>query len=360
MSVKVFRTLFFVVTLSLSYPSPSTCAEDISAKGVVPPEAPPPDASFVPVNRRLFEAQAKFETAKRMFNPYYAGPLLAPSAHNIPPGHFNVQPYLFLTDTYGRFDSKGKRRSLPHNVFSVQGLVALQLGLTDWLDFTAVVNATENLRNKQSAGNIADTQVECGLQIAREEPYRPAVRVTVSELLPTGKYEKLNPSKADLQSSGSGAYTTVLSFNLTKAVWWLSTHPFSLRGIFSYAIPSHPHVEGFNTYGGGFGTEGKVRPGKAISADTSIEFSFAQKWVFALDLVYTYRNRSSFRGRRGVTAEGDPASTGGPSSGLFSIAPALEYNPTPALGFVAGGWFGLAGRNSATFASALFTFTYFW
>ena len=67
-------------------------------------ETPPPPEV---VEAQLRDAEAEFNEAKEMFNPWYAGPLLTPGAHILPPGNINVQPYLFYISNYGRFDSHG-------------------------------------------------------------------------------------------------------------------------------------------------------------------------------------------------------------------------------------------------------------
>ena len=319
-------------------------------------QTPPPISV---VDQHLAQAQQDFEIAKKMFNPYYAGPLLTPSAHNVPPGHFNIQPYIFFTNTFAQFNENRSSVNIT-DIWQLQGSFVYQMGLFSWLDFTATFNAQQSWQGSQNSGNFGDTQIALGIQLLREQPYRPAVRITVAENLPTGKYEKLNPAKAGIQATGSGSYSTTLSFNITKVIWWISTHPFSVRASFNYTIGVPVHVQGFNAYGGGFETRGKVRPGNAIAIDTAIEFSFTQHWVLAVDLVYTYQNHSTFSGHKGRTATGAIASVGAPSNDNLSCAPAIEYNPTEYMGFLAGVWFTITGRNSADFVAAVLTMTYFW
>jgi len=322
-----------------------------------PPPSQPPPISVV--DKQLAQAQADFEIAKKMFNPYYAGPLLTPSAHNVPPGHFNIQPYIFFTNTFAQFNDNRRSVNIT-DIWQLKGSFIYQMGLLSWLDFTATFNGEYNWQGNQSSGNIGDTQVELGIQLMKEQPYRPALRVTISENLPTGRYEKLNPTKSGIQSTGSGSYATSISFNITKVIWWISTHPFSVRASFNYTIPTMVYVQGLNAYGGGFGTSGKVKPGNSIAIDTSIELSFTQHWVLAIDLVYTYQNQSTFSGHKGRTAAGTTASVGAPSNDNLSCAPAIEYNPTEYMGFLFGAWFTITGRNSSDFIAAVLTMTYFW
>ena len=98
----------------------------------------------------------------------------------------------------------------------------------------------------------------------------------------------------------------------------------------------------------------------AIAFDTSIELSFTQKWVLAIDLVYTYQNHSTFSGHKGRTAAGTTASVGAPSNDNLSCAPAIEYNPADNIGFLAGVWFAITGRNSSDFVAGVLSMYYYW
>lgn len=320
------------------------------------PKQPPPTAK---VDRQLAQAQANFRQAEKMFNPYYSGPLLTPSAHNVPPGHFNIQPYIFVTNTFARFNENRRSVSVT-DIWQVSSSFIFQAGLLNWLDFTIIGNGVYSSRGSQSSGNLADTQTTLGIQLLTEQPYRPAVRITYTLNWPTGKYKNLNPKKNGIDATGGGSYASTLSLNFTKVIWWISTHPFSFRTSLNYTIPSIVNVEGFNAYGGGFHTRGKVRPGNAISIDTAIEISFTQYWVFALDLVYTYQNHTTFSGHKGRTSTGETAFVGAPSNDSLSCAPAIEYNPTEYLGFLAGVWVAITGRNSPDFISGIITMTYYW
>ena len=312
------------------------------------------------VDEQLRQAQAEFEMARKMFNPWYAGPLLTPSAHNVPPGEYVVQPYLFIKNTYARFNENRRSQNIP-DIWTIQPLMLLQMGWLSWLDFTVTVQGFYNNQSRQDSFYWGDTSFEWGIQLMKEQPYRPAIRITVTESVPTGRYEKLNPAKNGIDATGTGAYSSNFSLNFSKVIWWVSDHPFAFRASFNYTIPNAlVQVQEFNAYGGGRDTRGKVRPGNAIAIDTSIELSFTQRWVFALDLVYTYQNHSTFSGHRGRTLAGKIASVGAPSNDNLSAAPAIEYNPSATMGFLAGAWFTITGRNSSDFIAAVLTMYYNW
>lgn len=321
------------------------------------PSHPPPVKT---VDEQLAQAQADFDIARKMFNPWYAGPLLTPSAHNVPVGEYVVQPYLFIKNTFAEFNDNRKSVNTT-DLWSVQPLILLQMGWFSRLDFTATFQGFYNRKGSQDFLYWGDTTLTWGIQLVKESPYKPAVRFTITESLPTGRYEKLNPAKNGTDATGSGAYSTTLALNVSKVFWWVTTHPFAWRLSMNYGFPNYPvRVQEFNAYGGGYRTRGKVRPGNNIAIDTSIELSFTQKWVLAIDLAYTYQNHSTFSGHKGRTAAGTVASVGAPSNDNLSCAPALEYNPSATMGFLAGVWFAVTGRNSGDFISGVLTMYYAW
>lgn len=315
---------------------------------LVPPEE---------IEKQLSSAEKEFKEAQEMFDPWYAGPLLTGSAHVIAPGLVNVQPYLFATDTYARFDSDRKVHNI-HDISTINPTAIFQIGVIQWMDAIVSVQGVYNKSNGYSAGGLGDSTAGLGFGLLAEGPYNPALLIGIKETFPTGRYEKLSPKKGGIDAVGAGSFQTTVNFNISKVVWWITTHPMNLRLSLNYTVPAPVSVRGFNAYGGGYGTHGTVYPGNTFAVDFGYEFSFTERWVLALDAVYSNSARTRFSGDSGVTASGTPASVGGGSSDQLSFAPALEYNPNANLGFIAGVWFTAWGRNSSDFVSGVFSFTY--
>ena len=317
------------------------------------PEAPVPHSES---EAELKSAEDEFREAKKMFQPYYAGPLITPSAHIIPPGYFNIQPYLFYTNNYGRFDESGKSHDIPNlNNFNPQ--VVFQFGMISWMDGIIVAQGTRNTQRGKSSTNWGDTSFGLGFGLLSEGPYRPALFFGVTETFPTGKYQHLSAHKNGIDATGAGSYQTKFSFNISKVVWWVTTHPMNLRLSLNYNVPAPVTVSGINAYGGARNTHGKAHLGQGFQGDFGYEYSFTQRWVFALDVVYTYNAKTTFSGRRGGTPAA-PAVVGGPFNDQLSLAPAIEYNPSENFGILGGVWFTVWGRNSFNFVSGVFSLEY--
>lgn len=310
------------------------------------------------IQKELTQAEKDFQDAKSMFNPWYTGPLLAPSPHLISPGLVNIQPYLFITGNFGRYTNSGKYESMP-TLFNVNPQFIALVGVTQHMEFTLALQADYNSQSHESSFNFADMSAGLGFQIIKEGPYIPALLFSVQESFPTGKYRNLNPNKGGVDATGSGTFGTTIALNFGKIVWWwIPKHPMNFRLSVGYTFPTMVHVEGFNAYGGGYGTNGHVHPGQSLGIDFGYEYSFTQRWAGALDVVYKYSAASHFSGDKGVDATGAPAVVGGPFSEQLSLAPAIEYNWNENLGFIGGVWFTVWGRNSLSFVSGILSVTY--
>lgn len=335
------KSLLFILFLAL-------CS--LSAQDKV--DQPPPKVTVEQVEQELQDAQKEFEEAKKIFNPWYSGPLLTGSGNTFPPGHIGFQAYLYVTDNYAKYSSSGSKESIP-DILNIIPIFSAFTGLNQRMDIAMDIQWIYNHQSGESGSGFGDMDASLGFALLKETPFVPALKFSITEFFPTGRYENLSPTKNGLDSTGAGTYATRLGLSLSKVVLWIKQHPMSFRVSVNITLPSTVHVDGFNTYGGGFGTHGTVSPGKTFSGNFGSEYSFNQNWVFANDIVYKYTSNTSFRGNLGKTSTGDTASVGGSFSDQLSLDPAIEYNPSPNLNFICGLWFTVWGRNSSAFVTGI-------
>lgn len=310
------------------------------------------------IQEELDSAETQFKHAKEMFNPWYAGPLLTGSATMMPYGQANIQPYVFGQDIYAAYNSERHSVSAKHNFWNLQGLFAAQTGINSWSDIMLYVTYNGNWTNRQQSCGFGDTTLLLGLKLLAQGLWVPAIKLYLNEQFPSGRYENLCSTRLGTDATGVGSYVTSATFAISKLFLWQYNHPLNLRLNLTYYVPTTVHVEGYNAYGGGRGTEGKVHPGLSFKASFGAEYSFTQRWVLANDIVYTSAGRTKFIGTLGKNADGSTATVGKGSSDQLSLAPAIEYNPFPNLGIIGGAWFTVYGRNSATFVTGILTVTY--
>ena len=115
----------------------------------------------------------------------------------------------------------------------------------------------------------------------------------------------------------------------------------------TYGIYSSVAVRGSNTYGGGFGTKGRVTPGAVSTVTIAGEYSLPRRLVLALDIGFQTVNATHFSGDPGLDAQGLPALVGRGFSHLITIAPALEYSWNQHVDVPAGPWMSVSGRNTS-------------
>ncbi|MDE3046130.1 MAG: hypothetical protein KGJ02_05755 [Verrucomicrobiota bacterium] len=310
------------------------------------------------IQQELNDAEKQFQRAKEMFNPWYSGPLLTGSATMAAPGQAIAQPYFFATDTYGHFNHEREAVSNLHNSWNLNGFMWLQTGLNSWMDTVLTFQYNGNWYDGQQSGGFGDTALQLGVKLLTQGLWVPAIKLFFNEQFPTGRYDNFSSTKLGTQAVGSGTYVTGFTLNMAKLLLWQTLHPLNLRLSLNYYVPTKVHVQGYNTYGGGRGTDGTAHPGQSFKISMGTEFSLTQKWVLSNDVVYIYQGPTRFTGQAGYKADGSPATVGSGSNDQLSLAPAIEYNPTPNLGIIGGAWFSVYGRNAGNFVSAIVSFTY--
>jgi len=310
------------------------------------------------IQQELDIAETQLKRAEEMFNPWYTGPLVTPSATMVAPGQSVIQPYIIFTDNYQRFNRDRKAISLTSHLIQLLALSTFQFGLTDSVDLTITPSGTAQWQSSQSGGGFGDLPIAIGFLVNPQSLYAPKVKFTIQESFPTGRYQHLSSNGLALSGLGSGSYQTKFGLAFGKILNWASKHPINSRLFLGYNIPTPVSVKGFNVYGGGFGTKGKVKPGNTFTADLGLEVSLTQKWVAAMDFAYVASNRTKFHGNLGTLGDGTSASVGGSSSDNLSLAPAIEYNWNDSFGAVAGVQFSVYGRNSFNFVSGQFSVYY--
>jgi hypothetical protein len=317
-----------------------------------------PHKSPEEIQQELDSAEAQFSRAQKMFNPWYAGPLVTPSASMMPPGSANIQPYLFIDGNYAAFNKQRQSVAIPHNLYQLRVIAPMQIGVTDSTDVVVAPSAIASWQNHHGGGGFGDLGLTYGFKIFGETLYIPKFKFTIAETFPTGKYKNLRSTGLD--ASGGGSYQTQFGFAAGKVIWWTYPNPMNTRIFIGYNIATTVDVTGFNAYGGGHGTKGRVRPGNTLTADFGYEVSFSQCWVAAIDVVYVAQNATKFHGIPGTAADGTPAVTGTAYSDNLSLAPAIEYNFSDVFAILWGVQFSVYGRNSANFVNGQFSVEYMW
>ncbi len=305
---------------------------------------PPPLCASLPASNSKKEEKP---------SPWFTGPLLTPSGHVIPNGHYNLEPYEFATVNQGVYDSHWNSDSTP-NFYDINTQALLQFGLPCNFDVFATPSWSWHNTEGASQWVLNDLPVGFDYQLCfyQRERWWPATKLSFQLNLPIGKYQKLHPRLQGTDIGGSGNFAPALSVVMSHLFWCGGHVFFSPRLSVQYTVPTPVHVKNYNAYGGGHGTRGTAFPGQSLQVLFGFEVSLTQRWVLAGDVQYLHLNKTRFKGRKGST-NGVPNTVGAPSSESFSLAPALEYNWSNNYGIIAGAWFSVAGRNFVDFTSGV-------
>lgn len=287
---------------------------------------------------------------------WWTGPLLAPSAATLPQGHWLVEPYLYHSITYGRFDRDGTLRS---------AAAAHQFGSQTYIEYGLVDRFTLGLiprfgLHESGAGQdssgfaVGDVTLQgaYGLTQFRRGSPVPAMSLVLGETFPTGKYERLD-GRTD-GALGSGAYSTTLSLYSQTYFWMPNGRILRTRLDLSYSVSRWASLQGQSVYGTINGFSGRAHPGPSFVADLAFEYSVTQNWVLATDVDWEHDGNTRVEG--GYPPEITSALPSyrmqdfGSAEVLY-LAPAIEYNWSARMGVIAGARLGVAGRNTAATAT---------
>lgn len=279
---------------------------------------------------------------------WWTGPMLAPSAGTLPPGHWLVEPYVFDAIQYGSFDRNGKLAGATH-ANSYGSLTYIIYGMAKRLSVGMIptFGINEPAGGPSSMGiRFGDLSVQTQYQLAKYQPGSriPMTAINLEETFPTGKYDRLGDNSSN--GFGSGAYTTTFSLYTQTYLWTGRGRIVRLRVDASQAFSSSVKVDGVSVYGTVSTFHGTAKPGQTFTLDVAQEYSVTRNWVFATDFVYKHTGNTQVTGPTSMTNLG--------ASDAFFVAPAIEYNWTSNSGILLGLRTIPAGSNiSATLVPAL-------
>lgn len=298
----------------------------------------------------LFQLHAK--SSIHTGEPWLTGPLLTPTARVIPKGHFTAEPYIFYIVNYGRFDEQGKRVRQPKFLQWVFQ-VPIRIGLTQKIDLSFTPQSAYSRSQGASKWTLSDLPIGFDFQIYKgdETTLLNNVKLSLIESIPLGKYQKLKLRKFGTDAGGNGAWHTNVGITIGKLIHYGGHHYLSLRMGTYYVLFQRVSVKGLNYYGGDPSTKGKVSPGNELRWLFGAEYTLTKNWALALDLAAFFKGQNRFKGETLLPS-------GNPSTTSYSIAPAIEYNWSPAMGVIAGSWFTVAGRNAPNFVSFVAAYNY--
>lgn len=295
--------------------------------------------------------------ANEPYAQWFMGSIFSPTPTTPPPGHPTLQIITTAMNAYGEYEGNWKRVNRK-NIYSITTTAFAQIGFTRNVGMGIVATGTSNFANGKNYNDAQDSIFAIGYQIFRDDPktWKPDLRILLKEILPTGNYRNLDPNFFEADSTGGGSFQTGISLAYQKKFTLSNGHNLRVRFVPGYIVPASTRVTGFHTYGGGFGTSGRVRPGNYFLTFLLVEYALSRTWVFSVEQSWLQQDTGKFRGRKGVLQNGMPASNTPQSSTQWTVLPYLEKTISSTDGFFFGGWFTPIGRNTDAFASLMLSY----
>ena len=257
---------------------------------------------------------------------WWTGPMMANSAETLTPGHFLFEPYFYEVRA-AHWKESGSSAYLLY-------------GLAD--DFTAGVIPVVGYR--EGGGSASSTRLALG-DVAMSAQYRlrrfhegswlPTIALNIQETLPTGRYDRLGSRPND--GLGSGVYATTVALNSQSYFWLPNGRILRTRLDLSQTLVNgNASVAGVSVYGTDDTFAGSARPGNTFLSDLAFEYSVTQRWVAALDLLYTRQGSTRVSGHDLVAGAAGTVRSDLPASAAYGFAPAVEWNMNSNLGVLLG------------------------
>lgn len=282
------------------------------------------------------------EMRTAMQSARWTGPMLASNAETLPKGHFYTEPYFFDVISGG------------DDHFGISGYY--QYGLAD--DITVGLQPFFGYDGVPGGRHVAvgDLKLLSQFRLSHFTPEHrvPSVSVVLQEIVPIGKYDRLEPNK---NGSGSGSFATEVGVNIQHWFVMPNGRPLRARLNLLQRFPHGAHVEDRSVYGTGPGFSGRALPAKRSTVIAAVEYSISREWAVALDVMAEWRSRTTVSGRY----DGGPKEKQVfPHSSFFGVAPAIEYNMTDRTGVLFGVWVIPKGHNTPSSVTPAIAISQFW
>lgn len=275
--------------------------------------------------------------------PWLTGPLITPSARVVKKGHVNLEPYLYWTEVNGAYDKHWHAHSAP-KFYQIQAQLVAKIGFAERLNLSIVPQSFRNHTRGVSDSGFGDLPIGLEIQLIKPEDSDFPLKLSIQELFPTGRFQRLKPFKHGTDLTGTGSYTTSVALTVSNLQHFCGVHFLQWRVNLGYGVPAPVHVRGLNAYGGDPTTRGKVFPGTFGFLNFGAEYTLTRNWALALDLTGQVYDKDRFKGHTIVHV-------GPPVFVQFTAAPAIEYNFNEDIGIIAGSIFTFAGKNAARFVN---------
>lgn len=284
---------------------------------------------------------------------WFTGPIIAFTPITMNTLHPAIEPAVFCTWFYGRYNAQGNVVNIP-TIFSIQPEVDFQFAINKIIGVEVYASFSSNFCKNAKSTHLNDTILNVGFQISNDngKSWIPDFRIILEQIFPTGKYQHLSKDKFYTDLTGQGAFQTGLNLVFQKRFHLYKEHYLRLSGSGGYVFPMPVHAKGVSFYGGNETTKVKVYPGSYFNGYFVTEYSFSRTWGLTIEMNY-FQEKAGRKAKPHLNSD-----VLVPSRREFSIAPEIQHTFSPQLGIIVGSWFSVLGKNTVAFASGFVAVLY--
>jgi hypothetical protein len=170
--------------------------------------------------------------------------------------------------------------------------------------------------------------------------------LSLTQRFSTGRYHQLSANP--MNGTGNGTNRTTVAFGGQLLQWLGDGRAVRWRGQLAWSPePGAVRVRDASVYGTTDGFRGYALVGQAWNASLAAEYALNARWVLVGEAIW---NRSGAAAIVDTRRDGHGQRRLAPGQD-FSLAPAVEYHLSDAVGLIAGVQFTVAGRNNADYVA---------
>jgi hypothetical protein len=307
----------------------------------------------------VVEGEIKLEGRGEGFEPEPAkeecpstfGPIITDTAIPIEKGKFAIQPTFGLSFTTNNFSPSWRRINAGGDFQSFGMSWKFTYGLFNNLEVYAVIpyihnwagNVGEpgpNGERHADFGGLGDISLTFKYRLLEETQVAPTVSAIFTPTFPSGHFRHLNPGRLGTDAIGAGTYAFTTGFNVSKYL-----KPFILYGNFWYTFQTDYTTDEMDEDGNPI--HRRNHPRDFVTVNLAAEYPIIGKWVALVELT------STWDAGRIIGPKADMAPTA-----LLSVLPGIEYMATDKFSLALGVQFDLAGKDTTTNITPLFSMVY--
>lgn len=175
--------------------------------------------------------------------------------------------------------------------------LTINYGLTDVIDFLFSLDYLQNKNELRHFDGIGDTTLSLGYNIIGPVNPNTDLRVALSLLIPTGRYQNLRHNLFTTDATGGGSYQPALGFTFSHNFNLTPEHSLTLFSNLVTTYAYQVNLSGISAFGGSPTTLGKIRPGHFLTFLIGGTYSLTEKWSISMDYSIYTSQPSSFKGK---------------------------------------------------------------